>query len=628
MRDIHNFFIPVMGTGFTLDTPIKVAKYGISSVISLVDDTLIERARQFYCRKIGEEYIAITKNDEDCRAKRITAYLDLVNKIVKDQFTHLKASAFEAGSEIAKYFELLPEESHLKSLYQKMLAAKDGVVKTTLQDELRAKMRMGRIDVNIMTKLNRLYYSKDKKELPLEFADAMAALRGYAQSTCESAIVFSAGFNRHLYSYVENFNDFSADAKGYIKKKIILKVSDYRSALTQGKFFAKKGLWVSEYRIESGLNCGGHVFPSAGELMGPILEEFKTKKQELLSGLHAMYNSSRRLKKMPLAPNPPETQITFQGGIGTYKEHDFISRFYHMDQIGWATPFLLCPETTNVDEVTLKKLLEAKEEDLYTSDVSPIGAPFNNLRGSLSEREKEQRIKQNNPGSPCPKSHLTFNSEFTRLPLCVASHQYQKLRIKNLENQRLTRQQFERSIKETLQKSCLCHDLGGSFLLKNNLLEPGQKAFPAICPGPNLAYFSRISSLRELADHIYGRNNILESIDRPHVFLKEIEVNIDFLEKEIKKCLPWPDLKDIGYFLQFWRNLLDGIHYYQKLLSEVSEGSKECRKGLDLALKVLKDRLDEIISQANLTVKLNIRQKLQALRDNIKEKVDKKSRGS
>jgi len=66
-----------------------------------------------------------------------------------------------------------------------------------------------------------------------------------------------------------------------LKKKIILKVSDFRSAIIQGNFFAKKGLWVSEYRIESGLNCGGHAFATDGFLLGPILEEFKQKRNNL-----------------------------------------------------------------------------------------------------------------------------------------------------------------------------------------------------------------------------------------------------------------------------------------------------------------------------------------------------------
>ena len=68
--------------------------------------------------------------------------------------------------------------------------------------------------------------------------------------------------NQGLYSYMTEFQDFYRNASGKIKKKIILKVSDFRSALIQGKFLAKKGLEIYEFRIESGLNCGGHAFPS------------------------------------------------------------------------------------------------------------------------------------------------------------------------------------------------------------------------------------------------------------------------------------------------------------------------------------------------------------------------------
>lgn len=36
----HSFHIPVMGIAFTIDTPIKVARFGISSVISIVEDPI------------------------------------------------------------------------------------------------------------------------------------------------------------------------------------------------------------------------------------------------------------------------------------------------------------------------------------------------------------------------------------------------------------------------------------------------------------------------------------------------------------------------------------------------------------------------------------------------------------
>ena len=40
---LHTFHIPVMGLAYTIDSPIRVAQYGISSVIALADDDLIEK---------------------------------------------------------------------------------------------------------------------------------------------------------------------------------------------------------------------------------------------------------------------------------------------------------------------------------------------------------------------------------------------------------------------------------------------------------------------------------------------------------------------------------------------------------------------------------------------------------
>src|SRR5690606_20931768 len=110
-----------------------------------------------------------------------------------------------------------------------------------------------------------------------QFSDAMAALRGAANSTLSLSLVLSAGMNPRLYSYLGELPQFKPDAEGNQQKKVILKVSDYRSALIQAKLLAKKSIWVSEFRIESGLNCGGHAFATEGYLLGPILEEFKQK---------------------------------------------------------------------------------------------------------------------------------------------------------------------------------------------------------------------------------------------------------------------------------------------------------------------------------------------------------------
>ena len=90
-----------MGIGFTIDTPVKVAHLGISSVMSLVDDMLAEKMREMYSNKLNLPYTPINeKNSADHRAERITAYLNLVDKIVHDKFAALKRSFEEAGEEL------------------------------------------------------------------------------------------------------------------------------------------------------------------------------------------------------------------------------------------------------------------------------------------------------------------------------------------------------------------------------------------------------------------------------------------------------------------------------------------------------------------------------------------------
>lgn len=116
----HTFHIPVMGLGYTIDTPVKVARFGISSVVSIIQDVLVEQMREFYCKKAGEEYIHIPMDDIDHRAKRVTAYLDLIQNIVDKQVEELKKQPFEEANDIVKYFRLLPDSSPVKQLYLEM----------------------------------------------------------------------------------------------------------------------------------------------------------------------------------------------------------------------------------------------------------------------------------------------------------------------------------------------------------------------------------------------------------------------------------------------------------------------------------------------------------------------------
>ena len=89
-KPLHNFHIPVMGLAYTIDSPVRVAQYGISSVISIIDDEIIEKMKNFYSHKFNLNYASISTKVEDYRAKRITAYLDLLDDIVTDKFEAFK----------------------------------------------------------------------------------------------------------------------------------------------------------------------------------------------------------------------------------------------------------------------------------------------------------------------------------------------------------------------------------------------------------------------------------------------------------------------------------------------------------------------------------------------------------
>lgn len=566
MQKTHSFHIPVMGIGFTIDTPLKVAQYGMDSVISLVDDILLEKLRKMYSEKFEVSYREITDKIEDFRAKRITSYLNLVNDLATEKFEALKNATVEKSEALKAYIHMLPDSSTIKNEFHKLTAK--GSNFSEIKNWATKNLTMGSIDVNIMTKLDRENYIK-KEKLPIEYNDAHAALRGFANSNLESSVILSAGMNPRLYAYMSQFDDFFPTENGFIKKKIILKVSDFRSAMIQGKFLAKKGLWVSEYRIESGLNCGGHAFATDGYLLGPVLEEFKEKREELRSSIQELLNQVLENEGRILSKNPLPLEVTAQGGVGTEEEHAFLMNHYNLDSVGWGSPFLLVPEATTVDDKTLQKLAVAEEKDLYLSDVSPLGVPFNNLRENTKDLEKEGFINKGRPGSSCPKKFIALNKEFKEEGICTASREFQYLKIKELDKEDIPATERQKKLNKIIEKTCACVGLGTSALLTYNLDTKVEGEGVSVCPGPNMAYYSKVMSLKEITDHIYGRKNVITRTDRPNIFIKELHIYIDYLKDRLEEAKTSFNKKQEKYLVTFTDNLKKGVSYYSTLFNDL-----------------------------------------------------------
>ena len=556
MTSQHTFHIPVMGTAFTADSPLKVAHYGINTVIALADDVLLERLRKYYSDLNDIYYDEIKNNTVDYRADRITAYLDVVNKIVSDKFDEFTTSTKDKFEEVKKYFAMLPDSSDVKREFNKLI--ENSFSFEDLSVWLKDNLSMGSIDVNIMTKVDKKNYFR-KEELPSEYNDAHAGLRGYANSDLASSVIFSAGMNPRLYGYIAHFDDFFPDANGYIKKKIILKVSDYRSAIIQGKFLAKKGLWISEYRIESGLNCGGHAFATDGYLMGPILAEFRDRRQELVDELYAICKPALEANGKVVPNNTLAVTITAQGGVATAEEHDFLIDHYKLDTVGWGTPFLLVPEATTVDKATMKQLQDAKEKDLYLSNVSPLGVPFNNLRNSSKDVEKFQKIEEGKPGSPCPRKFLALSDEYGTQGVCTASRLFQKNKIE------------EKGISDQItDKTCLCMGLAATAVI-NYGIETRESKGVSICPGPNMAYFNQELSLQDMSHHIYNGDEGIVRADRPHMFVNELGMYLKYLSEKIEEHKEDWGRKSGRYLNGFTSNMNEGISYYQEMFSSIGD---------------------------------------------------------
>jgi hypothetical protein len=145
------------------------------------------------------------------------------------------------------------------------------------------------------------------------------------------------------------------------------------------------------------------------------------------------------------------------------------------------------------------------------------------------------------------------------------------------------------------EKDCLCEGLGAGALLKNNITPAHKLTAISICPGPNLAYYSGVFSLQEMVRHIYGRHSVLNTLKRPHVFVNELVLYVDYLKKEIQSQREALTAKQNKYFTSFKENLLLGVNYYKTIGPEIKQFSKTQLESFEVDLRKLEVEISEII---------------------------------
>jgi len=285
-----------------------------------------------------------------------------------------------------------------------------------------------------------------------------------------------------------------------------------------------------------------------------------------------MYGRAFSAKGELVGKLPDNFRITVQGGVGTGVEHDLLLKHYGVDSVGWGTPFMLVPEASLMDDVNLKRLMAATDDDVFLSDASPLGVPFWNMRTSTSEDLRRKRIQDGKPGSSCPKGFVAATTEFSKRPICLASHAYINKKLEVLPKEGHSPGSYEIIKERILAKACICHELGGNATVPLGI-EPD--AVATVCCGPGIVDFSKIATLREMLDHIYGRFSLITSTERPHMFVKELSLYVEYLRKEIDNFPAGLAVNNASYLEGMRENLFKGIEYYQSLSSELVEDSRE-----------------------------------------------------
>ncbi|HEY0174861.1 MAG TPA: hypothetical protein VGC08_00695, partial [Pedobacter sp.] len=141
-----------------------------------------------------------------------------------------------------------------------------------------------------------------------------------------------------------------------------------------------------------------------------------------------------------------------------------------------------------------------------------------------------------------------------------------------------------------------------SAYLKDGLLNRKENSAVSICPGPNLAYFSGIYSLKEMVSHIYGREKISFKISRPNLFINELNLYVDYLKKDLSAQLHDLNAKKTRYFEKFTEQLFNGISYYRQLIPELKLNTGITPRDLQDQLLKAEEKLRFIAHELNLSV--------------------------
>ncbi len=130
----------------------------------------------------------------------------------------------------------------------------------------------------------------------------------------------------------------------------------------------------------------------------------------------------------------------------------------------------------------------------------------------------------------------------------------------------------------------------------------------SICPGPNAAWFNGVYSLKGMVGHILGKISSLVPETRPHMFISEVEMYVEYLKKQVQKAVP--DKKELRKIEELRNNLVDGINDCIEIAKTKAYPGENLKSIIDSAPIQLK-RIENIMN--SLAKKMRVRSKISTL---------------
>jgi hypothetical protein len=95
-----------------------------------------------------------------------------------------------------------------------------------------------------------------------------------------------------------------------------------------------------------------------------------------------------------------------------------------------------------------------------------------------------------------------------------------------------------------------------------------------------------------MVDHIYGKISLKLDSERPHVFVKELQLYVSYFKNEIEQSIKSGSAKNQKKMDKFRENLIEGIAYYQDLTNHVNLDSIDLIQKMKCQFSQLKSEIE------------------------------------